>query len=58
MDLYLPADFRELHAAARDDWRDASSCGAHRAEPDAPAAARQPGPQRDDDCVDPLWRAI
>jgi hypothetical protein len=25
MDIYLPADFHELHAAAADDWRDIST---------------------------------
>ena len=55
MDIYLPADFREIHDAAPDDWRDASS------------SCRSPArmPHADDDvadpaglCADPLWRVF
>jgi hypothetical protein len=58
MDLYLPAEFHELHDVASDDWRDASSsctrcehAGAHDSH-----APREPGDQNA--CADPLWRVI
>ncbi|HEX6832249.1 MAG TPA: hypothetical protein VF132_01840 [Rudaea sp.] len=51
MDVYLPADFREIHDAAPDDWRDLSSTA--RAEP-----ARCDGSESPNDCADPLWRVF
>ena len=62
MDTYLPSDFRELHAAAAEDWRDVSSSsnwmprmqpttvGVHGGEGHATGPA--------DACADPLWRVI
>lgn len=55
MDIYLPAEFRELHAAAPDDWRDLPSACTPRDDrtrrdaqiPDAAGAD-----------PDPLWRVI
>lgn len=58
MDVYLPADFRELHAAAPDDWRDlSSSCSC--AHDDARSVATVAPPGRPD-CADPdpLWRVL
>jgi len=57
MDTYLPADFRELHAAAPDDWRDVSSTAlAH------DHADKESDDNRDCDnpnmCADPLWCVI
>ena len=56
MDIYLPADFLELHADAPDDWRDASSTPfAHDADAE-PAQARACAGASG--CADPLWRVI
>ena len=59
MDIYLPADFYELHDAAPDDWRDISTSSATHERAQASNA------QRDTDaidspytCVDPLWRVF
>jgi len=55
MDIYLPADFHELHDSVADDWRDVSSTRTVR-ERTALAQSR-----RDDDpelCADPLWCVI
>ena len=52
MDIYLPADFHELHDSVADDWRDVSSTRSRE---------RAALMRRDDDaesCADPYWRAI
>ena len=59
MDIYLPADFRVLHDAAPDDWRDISTSSATHERP--PTSNGQPNSHRDDSpdtCVDPSWRVI
>jgi len=57
MDIYLPADFLELHAAAPDDWRDASSSAfAHEHAGAEPVDAREC--DHSNACADPLWRVI
>jgi hypothetical protein len=53
MDIYLPADFHELHDSVPDDWRDVSSS--------RPARERPADTLRDHDpelCADPSWRVI
>jgi len=59
MDVYLPADFRELHAAAPDDWRDLSSsdsgADAGGSEAASPCAAGARPVCTD---PDPLWRVL
>jgi len=52
MDIYLPADFHELHDSVADDWRDISSTARERA---AAAARREADPEC---CADPLWCVI
>jgi len=54
MDIYLPADFHELHDSVADDWRDISSTRTAR-ERTPMADARRDDPER---CADPLWRVI
>jgi hypothetical protein len=58
MDIYLPADFHELHGAAPDDWRDISTSSATHER--LPPSNGQPNAQGDspDTCVDPSWRVI
>ena len=57
MDLYLPAEFRELHAAAPDDWRDhPSSLCAREDGTDAASSLGAGRPDRND--PDPSWRVL
>jgi hypothetical protein len=61
MDTYLPADFRELHDAAAEDWRDVSSSSwMPRAQPSAVETRGGEGHALApaDACADPLWRVI
>ena len=59
MDIYLPADFHELHAAAADDWRDISTSSAtHERCQSSNAQADEHVKDSPDACVDPLWRVI
>ena len=59
MDIYLPADFHELHDAAPDDWRDISTSSAtHERPPSSIEHANLCGTNSPDTCVDPSWRAI
>ncbi len=59
MDIYLPADFRELHAAAAEDWRDIStSCATHERVRSSDAQCRTFKPEAPNACVDPLWRVF
>lgn len=54
MDIYLPADFHELHDAAPEDWRDISTSTATHER--APASnTRRTDPAND---ADPLWQAL
>jgi hypothetical protein len=57
MDIYLPADFHELHDAASDDWRDVS---ATRTERTAALDAQRDSRPVDsvNGCADPLWRVF
>ena len=56
MDLYLPADFRELHGAAADDWRDLpSSCGPHDARDNGVTVVAE---HRACEEPDPSWRVL
>lgn len=57
MDVYLPADFRELRDSAADDWRDLSGGLLPRERTlergvDGAAAERMFG------CADPEWRVF
>jgi hypothetical protein len=60
MDLYLPADFHELHDAAADDWRDLSTSTV--IEGERKAARDIAGGDRPSDafngCADPFWRVF
>ena len=59
MDIYLPADFHELHDAAPDDWRDISTSSATHER--SPSSNAQPDAYRTDSpdtCVDPSWRVL
>ena len=59
MDIYLPADFHELHDAAPDDWRDISTSSATHERPVSSNALTQPTRSDSPDiCVDPSWRVI
>jgi len=59
MDIYLPADFHELHDAAPDDWRDISTSSAtHERSPSSLEYANLRGMKSPDTCVDPSWRVI
>jgi hypothetical protein len=59
MDIYLPADFHELHDAAPDDWRDVSNSSAtHERSPSSIERANLHGKNSPDTCVDPSWRVI
>ena len=59
MDIYLPADFHELHDAAPDDWRDISTSSAtHERSPSSSDHMRAPVADSPNACVDPLWRVI
>jgi hypothetical protein len=51
MDLYLPADFHEIHDAAPDDWRDVSSTSTNRERV-------QSSPDSPNECADPCWRVF
>jgi hypothetical protein len=54
MDIYLPADFHELHDAAPDDWRDVSTTSATHEHWQSSNAQMKDS----DACPDPLWRVI
>ena len=59
MDIYLPADFHELHDAAPDDWRDISTSSAtHERPPSSDIQFHSPRTDSPDACVDPSWRVI
>jgi len=59
MDLYLPADFRQLHDSAPDDWRDASTSRTARNQAHAGAGERNADMIDPNNlCADPLWRVI
>ena len=59
MDIYLPADFHELHDAAPDDWRDVSTTSAtHERSPSSNAQPIAYAKDSPDACADPLWRVI
>jgi hypothetical protein len=59
MDIYLPADFHELHDAAPDDWRDISTSSAtHERSPSSNGGTDSHGADPPDTCVDPSWRVI
>ena len=59
MDIYLPADFHELHDAAPDDWRDISTSSAtHERSPSSIEHAKLHATTSPDTCVDPSWRVI
>jgi hypothetical protein len=57
MDIYLPADFRELHDAAADDWRDLSTTRSERTATTEPRADSR-SIDAINDCADPTWRVI
>jgi hypothetical protein len=57
MDIYLPADFHELHDAAADDWRDLSTTRTERTATTEPRADSR-SIDAIDDCADPTWRVI
>jgi hypothetical protein len=57
MDTYLPADFREIHDAAPDDWRDASSSCIAR-DRTATQGTRDDGVTDPTSCADPFWRVL
>lgn len=52
MDLYLPADFHEIHDTAPDDWRDVSSSNTYRNE------RVQTSHDSPNECADPYWRVF
>jgi hypothetical protein len=57
MDIYLPADFHELHGAAPDDWRDISTSSATHER--SPSSNEHSNAHRTDSPdVDPSWRVI
>lgn len=59
MDIYLPADFRKLHDAAPDDWRDISTSSAtHERSLSSNAQSNSHRTDSPDTCVDPFWRVI
>lgn len=58
MDIYLPEDFRQLHASAPDDWRDASSTTTARDRGDLPRYPSDDIGDRQNRCADPLWRVF
>jgi hypothetical protein len=59
MDIYLPADFHELHDAAPDDWRDISTSSAtHERPPSSNTQSTSHRTDSPDACVDPSWRVI
>jgi len=59
MDIYLPADLHELHAAAADDWRDISTSSATHERWQSSKAQGDDGVKDSPDaCADPLWRVI
>ena len=59
MDIYLPADFHELHDSAPDDWRDISTSSATQQRWQS-SNAQSDAHLKDspDACADPLWRVI
>jgi hypothetical protein len=57
MDIYLPADFHELHDAASEDWRDVSATRTERSAAMDPPCDRSPL-DAVNDCADPLWRVF
>lgn len=56
MDIYLPAEFRELHDAAPDDWRDLSSAATLRDERTLRSGPMHGGAADTD--PDPLWCVV
>ena len=59
MDIYLPADFHELHDTAPDDWRDISTSSAtHERSPTSNEHANSPRTNSPETCADPSWRVI
>jgi len=56
MDIYLPADFHELHDAAADDWRDLSTTRSERTVVEPRADLRSADAVSD--CADPDWRVF
>ena len=57
MDIYLPADFRELHDAAADDWRDLSTTRTERTATTEPRADLR-SIDATSDYADPTWCVI
>ena len=55
MDLYLPADFHEIHDAAPDDWRDVSSSNVIRERQSDERGVCHDSPN---ECADPSWRVF
>jgi hypothetical protein len=59
MDIYLPADFHELHDAAPDDWRDISTSSAtHERAPSSEGPCAMHRTDSPNTCVDPLWQVF
>lgn len=56
MDVYLPADFREIHDAAPDDWRDVSSTSSARDR--SGDCERHDANDSPNACADPNWRVF
>jgi len=60
MDLYLPADFHELHDAAAEDWRDLSTSS--RLDDERKAARDLARGDRTsaafNGCADPFWHVF
>lgn len=57
MDIYLPADFHQLHDSASADWREASSAWA-REYPTSAVALDDEERERINRCADPHWRVF
>jgi hypothetical protein len=57
MDIYLPADFHELHDASVDDWRDLSTARSDRTAPIEPRVNLRLA-DASDHCADPDWRVL
>jgi hypothetical protein len=58
MDIYLPADFHELHDAAADDWRDLSTSALIDGERRAARELSERPSDSFNGCADPLWRVF
>ena len=58
MDIYLPADFHQLHHNAPDDWRDVSTASRREslALHDSERCTDLIDPKNR--CADPLWRVF